>query len=175
MQLRSCFRRLLRPEVEKRVSAYAASIDAIAETDETTSTDVVVMVGFPSYLRFPSALHRNLTWVSTITHFTGVTGRDRFGRLEVDWDEAIPHEGHPTYPHIDVQAGQVMKLQMPKGISGGGVWRIRGARSDAVWSPTSHAKLIGVPVAFLKPTEFAESVLAWGPWLRELAATLDAE
>ena len=45
---------LLRPEVEKRVSAYAASIDAIAETDETTSTDVVVMVGSVTIPKYAS-------------------------------------------------------------------------------------------------------------------------
>jgi hypothetical protein len=68
-----------------------------------------------------------------------------------------------------VQAGKTMQLFPPGGISGGGVWRIRGAPQDVVWSPSSHAKLIGVPVAWLesKATEFAESVAAWGAWLNE--------
>ena len=58
---------------------------------------------------------------STITHITGVTGKDDLGRLMVEWTEAIPHEGTPPFPHLDVQPGKTMRLGSPAGISGGAV------------------------------------------------------
>jgi len=44
-----------------------------------------------------------------------------------------------------------------------------------MWSPSSRAKMIGVPGSWnWRDTEFAESVSAWGPWVLETAARLDA-
>jgi hypothetical protein len=170
VRLRPAFHDVLRP-----LAAGIEAVGAAGDVDQyDRSRDVILLTGFPTFLGFQSSNDPRLLLVSIITHYTGITGTDEHGRLEVEWKDAIPHEGHPVYPHIDVQAGKTMQLFPPGGISGGGVWRIRGAPQEVVWSPSSHAKLIGVPVASLesKATEFAESVAAWGGWLKQTSEYL---
>jgi hypothetical protein len=164
-----------RETYEARLRPLTAGIDAVGEDDLTDASDVVFLVGFPNYLGFRSEADPRVHLVSTLTYFTGVKGRDRHGRLEVAWGQAIPDADAPTYPHLKVQAGHSMQLGSPGGVSGGALWRVRGSTAGNLWSPSSHAKLIGVPVAWnQRDTEYAESVVAWGSWLRETALVLDA-
>lgn len=132
---------------------------------------MLFLAGFPSFLSFRES--STLRRFGTITYSTGVTGRDEHGRLEVLWDEAIPTEDAPRFPHLALEPGKLTRLGHPRGISGGGVWRVRGSKKgDIIWSPSSHADLIGIPVAFLAPTQYAESAVAWGTWLRDAAERL---
>jgi len=158
-------------DLHDQLRPLAAGIERVAGDDAVNPEDVVFMCGFPTFLSFRETNYRH---VATISLVTGVTGRDQHGRLEVDWDEAIPQEGTPTLPHLDLRPGKVGRLGHPRGISGGGVWRVRGTRKgDLIWSPSSHQDLIGVPVAFdRRRTQYAESAAAWGPWLREAAEQL---
>lgn len=158
-------------DLHDQLRPLAVGIERVGRDDATDPSDVLLMCGFPGFLAYPQG---NLRQVGTISYSTGVTGRDRWGRLEVYWDEAIPYEGSPTPPHLDLCPGKVSHLGHPGGISGGGVWRVRGAKKgDLIWSPSSHADLIGVPVSFdSRRTQYAESVDAWGPWLIETAERL---
>jgi len=160
----------LRADLHETLRSLAAGMEAVAADDDTRPDDVVILAGFPAFLSFRSPADARMQLFSTITHITGVTGKDEHGRLKVEWNDAIPHEDAPPFPHLDVQPGKTMRLGSPAGISGGAVWRVRGAGAGNVWSPSSHAKLIGVPVSWNQhDTEYAESVRAWGPWLAELA------
>ncbi len=153
----------LRTNLHSRLRPLAAGIEAIASNDETDADDVVILAGFPTFLSFPSASDARMHLFATITYITGVSGKDEYGRLKVQWNSAIPYEGGPRLPHLDVQPGKVMQLGSPGGISGGAVWRVRAPGAGKLWSPSSHAKLIGVPVAWdRRETEYAESVSAWG-------------
>jgi hypothetical protein len=164
----------LRHDLHARLRPLAAGIDAVASDDHTEPEDVVILAGFPTFLSFQAPADARKYLFSSMTHLTGVTGKDEHGRLMIEWTEAVPHEDAPAYPHLDVKPGETMQLGSPVGISGGAVWRVRGASSGVMWSPSSHAKLIGVPVAWnRKDTEYAESVAAWGPWLAEVAARLN--
>lgn len=166
----------LREDLHQCLRALAAGVDQVADDDRVEPTDVIFLVGFPAFLAFEPAA--NVRMFSTITYTTGVTGTDEHGRLEVQWDEAIPHEDAPRFPHIKAEPGKVVRLggpdRGPGGVSGGALWRIRGCKpGDAIWSPSSHAQLIGVPVAWnMRATQFAESVTAWGPWLKTTADQL---
>jgi len=165
----------LRDDLHDRLRLLAAGIESIATDDAAEPDDVVILCGFPTYLSFRSPADVRKHLFATITHITGVTGKDEHGRLKVEWNNAIPHEGSPSFPHLDVQPGKLMQLGSPGGISGGAVWRVRGFRADALWAPSSDAKLIGVPVAWdRRETEYAESVNAWGPWVLETARFLDS-
>ncbi|MGO9828527.1 MAG: hypothetical protein ACLPJH_00175 [Myxococcaceae bacterium] len=165
----------LRDEFHARLFPLAATLDAVAEDDVTQPTDVVFLAGFPTYLAFPSATDSRKYLVSTLTYITGVKGRDRLGRLEVEWSAATPDPDTPPYPHLDVQPGVQMKLGSPNGISGGGLWRLGGVAAGALWAPATHAKLIGVAVAWNSiDIEYVESVRAWGAWLRDVARRIDA-
>lgn len=163
----------IRPVFRDRLRPLAASIERIADDDTIWPEDVLLLAGFPTFLSYRASPKTQR--FATLTYGTGVTGRDQHGRLEVYWDEAIPHDGIPTLPHLpDVQSGKVMSLGCPGGISGGGLWRVRGSeKGEAIWSPSSHATLIGVPVAWnSRTTEYAESVTAWGSWLKDAADRL---
>jgi hypothetical protein len=163
----------VRPEFHDRLRPLAAGMERIADDDAVRPEDVLLLAGFPmslSYRQSPKTQR-----FATLTYATGITGRDQHGRLEVYYDEAIPHEGIPTLPHLpDVLPGKVMSLGHPGGISGGGLWRVRGSeKGEALWSPSSHATLIGVPVAWNgRTTEYAESVAVWGRWLKDAADRL---
>jgi len=162
-----------RADLHAELRPLAAGMEAIPNDDDTQLDDVVILAGLPSFLSFPSPVDARKYLFSTITHHTGVTGKDEDGRLKVEWSEAVPHQSAPKYPHLDVQPGKSMPLGSPAGISGGAVWRIRGAGPGKMWSPSSHANLIGVPVSWnQRDTEYAESVTAWGTWLKDLVRQL---
>lgn len=166
----------LRPSVHEVLRPLCAGRAAVvvADNDDLEPSDVVFLAGFPSYLGFQNRQDPREYLAATLTYFTGVKGHDVHGRLEVEWGEAIPDKEAPVFPHLDVLPGVPMQLQAPFGVSGGGIWRVRGARGDALWSPSSHAKLIGVPSAWnQRNTQYAESVSAWGPWLTGVANDLD--
>jgi len=164
----------LRTRVHAQLRPYCAGVEALSSDDEVAPKDAVFLVGFPSYLGFRSESDPREYLASTLTYFTGVRGRDSKGRLEVEWGEATPDPGVPRYPHLDVEPGKTMRLKSPVGVSGGGLWRVRGAKADSLWSPSSHAKLIGVPCSWDRDsTQYAESVTAWGPWLTALLPELE--
>ena len=55
-----------------------------------------------------------------------------------------------------------------------GIWRFSRSAKEELWSPTGNARLIGIPVAYNERfTEYAESVVHWGAWVKESAARLD--
>jgi hypothetical protein len=156
----------LRADLHAELAPLAAGMEAIVPDDNIQADEAVIVAGFPTYLAFRSPEDARKYLFSTISHLTGVKGKDEHGRLMLEWTEAIPHEGAPPFPHVDVQPGKSMPLGSPLGISGGAVWRVRGAEKGEIWSPSSHAKLIGVPVSWnCRDTEYAESVNAWGTWV----------
>jgi hypothetical protein len=67
-----------------------------------------------------------------------------------------------------------MKLGDAKGISGGGLWAVSGASAGELWSPSTHAKLIGVAVAWnTRDTEYCEPATLWGDWVRAVMQLID--
>ncbi|MCA3010771.1 MAG: hypothetical protein INH41_00065 [Myxococcaceae bacterium] len=160
----------------------AASLDVVDGADDVLSTDVIFAVGMPNYLAFkdPGAANRYL--LSTVTYVTGVKGHDKKGRLEIEWGEATVGPENKAFPQLadrpelaEFSPGATVQLGHPRGISGGAVWRLRGAGRGEFWAPSTHARLIGVPVSFdERSTEYAESSVKWASWLRELAGRIDA-
>jgi hypothetical protein len=81
---------------------------------------------------------------------------DDRGRLRVDWSRGV-FEGGASVP-----------MPHPRGISGGGLWRLLPVPKDVVWRPDACAKLIGVATSFSVDTEFVVPVSKWRPWLLTL-------
>jgi hypothetical protein len=161
--------------LRKHASDQVATIvgdTAIAETSEVQPDDVVVISGFPTYLsqakRGPGAVQIE---AGSIAYVTGVLGRDDHGRLKVEWSDATMISGGTAPPHIQRPHGEIFKLGHPSGISGGGVWRVRGPSSKSeLWSPGRHCQLIGIAVAVSvrEAIEFAEPVELWRDWLQNV-------
>jgi hypothetical protein len=153
---------------------------AIAETSATMKTDVVVIAGFPSFLS-RAAVHseRKLIdmHVASIMYVTGIEGIDEFRRLQVEWHQARAVWDIPDMPHFKVEHGTTFELGAPFGVSGGGVWRVRGPDhpTEGLWTPTTHCQLIGVASAKLERVEFAEPVELWRDWLRDVEREIDVE
>jgi hypothetical protein len=163
----------LRADVHDRLRPLAAGVERVAADDTVGCDDVLFLCGFPAHLSFPASptMHK----FTTISYSTGITGKDKHGRLEVYWKDSIPYDDAKVPPHVDMPAGKVSKLGPPRGVSGGGLWRVQGSKKgDLIWSPSSHASLVGVPVAWdTRQTEYAESVNDWGAWLRQVAEHLE--
>ena len=111
----------------------------------------------------------------TLTYETELTGKGEKGRLELAWDTAVPLHDSKPLPHVRVTAGVEMELDAPFGVSGGGIWRVRRNQKGEIWSPTSHAKLIGVQGTHEPSLKrvYAESVVLWGRWLQEIVGRFD--
>lgn len=166
----------LKPELHELLRPVAAGLESIAADDSIGETDVTYLVGFPSFLAFADNRAPRVHQMSMITYATGVKDHDKHGRLEIDWRDAIAGRQTREYPHLTITAGELMELGHPSGVSGGGVWRFKGAGKGELWSPTSDAKLIGIPVAYNERfTEYAETVLHWGSWVRAVAERLDRD
>jgi hypothetical protein len=99
--------------------------------------------------------------------------RHIYDRLRVEWHEAKAIWDTPHVAHYPVPSGTVFELGHPQSVSGGGVWRVRGPSAGELWSPALHCQLIGVPVAVLGKTEFAEPVELWRDWLAETMVEID--
>lgn len=99
----------IRREFHDQLRPHAAGIEGIAGEDALDPADVVFLAGFPSFLSFKESA--DLRQFATITYATGVTGQDEHGRLKVVWDEAIPTEDAPRFPHLDLQPGVVARLE----------------------------------------------------------------
>jgi len=68
----------LRPALYERFRDIAAGIESIPEDDRIEESDVVSLAGFPTFLGFrPKTMPRTYL-AATLTHLTGVKGRDRF-------------------------------------------------------------------------------------------------
>ena len=146
---------------------------ALAADSATDENDVVVIAGFPSFLSRFIGENRSLE-IARLVYITGVDGRDRFGRLRVEWHEAKAVWDTPKIPYCPIQDGSTFELGRPYGISGGALWRVRGPRGNELWAPASHCQLIGVPVAAQGRTEFAEPVELWRSWLDDVEKEIDA-
>jgi hypothetical protein len=173
----------LDPWLHDALRPLAASIDQVAVEDAVSDTDVVFTVGFPNALAFEDPTLPKRYMVSTVTLVTGIKGHDKHGRLEVEWGEAVVGEGNRAYPKgvgrddlLQFREGAQIRLPHPGGISGGAVWRLPEAKAAEIWSPSTHAQLIGMTVAYNeRSTEYAESSTTFGPWLHKLSAEFDGE
>jgi hypothetical protein len=158
-------------EARERTRCLAGATLALEST--TDENDVVVIAGFPSFLsRFTG--HKRSLEVARLVYITGVDGRDRFGRLQVEWHEAKAVWDNPNLPYYPIEDGSTFELGRPHGISGGALWRVRGPRGNELWSPASHCQLIGVPVAVQGRIEFVEPVELWRAWLDDVEKEIDA-
>jgi len=103
---------------------------------------------------------------ASVTYGTGLQDpeHDERGRLRIAWDERV------------LPGGGVIKMPNPEGISGGAVWRFRRPARDALWSPSSIGRIIGVPVSYAERThtEFAEPVDKWRMWFLRTLVDIDA-
>lgn len=172
----------LRKELHGVLAPIAASVQVVEPADDVLPTDVVFVVGMPNYFAFKDPDAANRYMLSSITYVTGVTGRDKKGRLEIEWGEATVGLENKQFPQLasrpelaELSPGATIRLRHPRGISGGAVWRLRGADRGELWAPSSHARLIGVPVSYDgRRTEYAESAVRWADWLREVANGIDS-
>ncbi len=147
---------------------------SLASDSATQETDKIVISGFPSFLTDarPTVEGYDVA-VARIIYITGISGTDEFGRLQVEWDDAQGIPPVAKIPGYPVNDGAVFQLGHPRGISGGGVWRVRGPTSGEIWAPSKHCELIGVAVAVLGKHELAEPVDLWHPWLLQAEDEID--
>jgi hypothetical protein len=163
----------LRPQFHDLLRPGAAGLEVLADDASVAPTDTVFLTGYPRFLAFPDPGRPRDFFVPSIFYVTTVEGFTENGLLKVYWRDAEMGFDAPPFPHLDVQPGKVMRLGDAKGISGGGLWRVRVPGPDKVWSPSSHAKLIGIAVAWnTVDTEFAESASGWAGWVRDVASRL---
>jgi len=67
----------LRADLHDLLRPLAAPIEVVGDDDRIDpAADVVLLTGFPSYLAFQSLTDPRLILLSTMTHFTGITGHD---------------------------------------------------------------------------------------------------
>lgn len=86
-----------------------ATLGPDSATDET---DVVVIAGFPSFLSRFTSQSRSLE-VARLVYITGVDGRDRFGRLQVEWHEAKAVWDNPNIPYYCIRDGSTFSTRTP--------------------------------------------------------------
>jgi hypothetical protein len=157
-----------------QLSIGFCSPDQLGQDDDVAATDVVPIAGFASFLAFTSDHPPKRTELTNIIYTTGFDGRDSCGRLRVNWNEALVDPGAPEHPRFKALPNKPTKLGEPYGISGGGLWRIRGTPSKAeIWTParTGQGDLLGVASAWdNKKTEFVEPTSLWAEWFAELLA-----
>lgn len=171
----------LRSELHELFAPIAASIEVVEPSDNVAPTDLVFLVGMPNYFAFENPEVSKQYMISTITYVTGITGHDKKGRLEVEWstaEVAVENKPFPLLPDRpelnEISPGKTVRLRGPQGISGGGVWKLRGAAPGELWAPSTHARLIGVPVAYdERKTEYAESAVRWASWVHSVANRID--
>jgi hypothetical protein len=158
----------LRADARAKLAGIAGA--TIAADSEEAEGDVVVLAGFPSFLSTAAIVGRRIDYhLASIAYITGIQGRDGFERLCVEWHEARNIWENPEIPHYKVPRGQTFELGHPRGISGGGLWRVRGPRDKtALWAPSSHCQLVGIPVAALGRTSLVEPVELWRAWLDDV-------
>lgn len=167
---------LVSDDAQRVLRSMAITIENIASDDDVDDNkDVVVLSGYPFYLSGALDSSPKSRGYSHIHHITGVRHRDDCGRLHLSWDDAVVRPGDEVPPHVDVKPGEVFRLGHPGGISGGAVWRFRGAKKEQpIWAPSSDGQIIGVPMAWDKvSTEIAESCCLWRDWLLESVAKVD--
>jgi hypothetical protein len=166
---------LTRAAREMLAGAPGASIATDSTGDETS---LIAVAGFPSGYTKVDVVHAQRTiyvGVTPLLYVTGINGRDQYGRLEVEWDKGTSIWGLPDDLRFDVSPDRTFPLCTPHGVSGGGVWRIRGPRrkTEGVWAPSTHCELIGVASAVLGKVELAEPVELWTDWLNQVEREID--
>jgi hypothetical protein len=147
----------------------ACSEERLCPNEEMLQTDVMILTGYPAFLAIDLRASDRTIALSFVNHATGATGRDEYGRLRVEWDQAVPAAGS-HHPKVDVTPGNTFKLGSPGGISGGAFWRIRGTTDKAeVWAPVRSAHLLGVACSWnRRDTEFVEPIGLWAEWFRDV-------
>lgn len=141
----------------------------LGEDSDIQETDVVGIAGFPDFLLEPpdgSHIVRGIFYASI------VAGRDQFNRIRMNWSEANVFPESPRVDNFGAN-GATFHLDCPKGISGGGLWRIHDSAKDALWSPSTHCQVIGIAVAYHDNEQFCEPVEMWRSWLEATEATID--
>lgn len=167
---------LVSDDAQRVLRSMAVVMANIASDDDVDDDkDVVVLSGYPFYLSGTLDGSPKSRGYSHIHYITGVRHRDDCGRLHVSWDEAVVQPGDEVPPHVAVKPGEVFRLGHPGGISGGAVWRFRGAKKEQpIWAPSSDGQIIGVPMAWDGVnTEIAESCCLWRDWLLESVTKID--
>ena len=167
----------LRERLHAILRPLATGLDSIAADDVVDTGDGILLAGFPCYLGNVALGPGHRAWMGRLlTYETEVTGKDEIGRLKLAWNTAVPlHDSRPL-PHVHVTPGAKMELGDPQGASGGGIWRVRRKQEgELIWSPTSHARLIGIQSAHTPKLEtaYAESVVLWRSWLQEIVGRID--
>ena len=103
-----------------------------------------------------------------------MNGRDNCERLCVEWSEAVTDPAAPTHPRFEAVSRKATELGEPYGISGGGLWRIRGTKEKAkIWTPANgdQGTLLGVASAWNgRDTEFVEPTSLWADWFIDVLA-----
>lgn len=149
----------------------AAPVAVVAYDDEIGPRQLTVSADFPRSFGY---FHDRMHYLQPpMTLMTEPRGHDSKGRLQFDWSEGLVTEESPL-PHPNFRAGELVALGDQQGISGGAVWRISAPSSGELWSPTSHANLIGIACSRKGETQFAESVAAWREWLLSSIDWIDA-
>jgi hypothetical protein len=150
----------------------------VAESSATKENDIPIIAGFPSFLSRATLREEQKVIdmdVASLSYITSIEGTDEFHRLKVEWHEARAIWDMPEMPHFKVEYGTTFELGAPCGISGGGVWRVRGPDHpvEGIWAPATHCQLIGVASAKRGRVEFAEPVELWLNWLRGVEHEID--
>jgi len=167
---------LSRATRERLAGIPGASVAADSTQGEA---DLIAIAGFPGRYTKVDVVHAQRTvyvGVTPLLYVTGINGRDQHGRLEVEWERGTSIWGLPEDSRFEVGPDRTFQLCSPHGVSGGGVWRIRGPRhkTEGLWSPSTHCELIGIASAVLGRVEFAEPIELWADWLGTVQRNIDS-
>lgn len=167
---------LLKPHAAAALESYALAHSAVAEDGAFRSEDhQAILCGFPGAYRsaeIDQRAGRATVHFQSLTYGTTVDGLDAKSRYKVRWQEWYSHDDAAA-DLLKAKSGEPVRLEHPRGISGGPLWRFDYAREGELWDPSRVGRIIGIASTFLEPHEFVPSVEAWGAWFRETLAKID--
>jgi hypothetical protein len=152
---------------------------SIATGSTGDDTSLIAVAGFPGGYTRVDVIHAQraiYVGVTPLLYVTDISGRAQYDRLEVEWDKGTSIWGLPDDSSFNVRPDRTFQLCSPHGVSGGGVWCIRGPhhKTEGVWAPSTHCELIGVASAVLGKVELAEPVELWTDWLNQVEREIDS-
>ncbi len=150
----------LKTDAAAALKPWALSVSDIGGDDQLDpDRDAVKMAGFVSEWSKVGTIPATANaWIGfTSVCYGTVLGdppRDSRGQLRVIWGER------------EIDGGRSVKMPHPRGMSGGGLWRLVRSPMDVLWNPRTSAKLIGVPTGWNRvDIEFVVPVSKWHSWL----------
>lgn len=166
---------VLTPAAHKTLG-FGKGCSVATETSVDEERDVLVLAGYPMFVTDYRLNDSELEGrISRFLYTTGIEGVDGNGRFRVYWRDAVAGPDAPALPQFSFPTNDVFTLGHPRGISGGGLWRIRGALEvSELWSPSTHCELIGLASAFREPHELCEPTTLWSEWLEQVHESVDA-